>query len=242
VKKICNEFGTILHYDGSHVLGLIAGGEFSQPLAEGADILLGSTHKTFPGPQGAVVLSSNRDNNPKYFKKVQRAIFPGLVSNHHLWRLPPLAITLLEMREFGAHYAKQVIANAQALAKALDRESIPVLAKSLGYTQSHQVLVDVAEFGGGGTAAKQLEIANIICNKNLLSKDDINKAMENPSGLRLGTQEMTRWGLKEGDMKTVAHFFRQIIIDKESPEKIQKEVISFRSKFDTIQFSLDGNK
>lgn len=235
VKKICLETDTYLHYDGSHVLGLIAGGEFQQPLQEGADILMGSSHKSFPGPQGAIIACTNE----KAFKKIQRGIFPGTVSNHHLWRLPPLAVTLLEMKQFGKEYAKQVIINAQTLAKEMDKIGIPVLAKELGYTKSHQVLIDVSEFGGGAVAAKNLEAANIICNKNCLAKDDVNSAMDNPSGLRLGTQELTRMGLKETDMKTIAGFYRRIVVDKENPEKIKAEVTAYRQTFKKIAFSLD---
>ena len=242
IAKICAETNTIIHYDGSHVLGLIAGGEFQQPLQEGADILLGSSHKTFPGPQGAFIVAHNRllDKNPKAFTKIQKRIFPGLVSNHHLWRFPPLAISLLEMVKFGKEYAHQTIVNAQALAKYLDKEGICVMAKNLGYTKSHQVVVDVSEYGGGGVAAVNLEKANIICNKNTLIKDDVNTAMENPSGLRLGTQELTRWGMKEQDMKMIAELYCRIIINKEDPAQIKSEVLEFRKQFSNIHFSLDS--
>ena len=243
IAKICKETNTIIHYDGSHVLGLIAGGEFQQPLQEGADILLGSTHKTFPGPQGAIIVGSNSllQKNPKALKKIQKRIFPGLVSNHHLWRLPPLAVTLLEMKQYGKEYAQKTIENAQALGKYLDNLGIKVIAKEYGYTKSHQVVVDVKEYGGGGQAAINLENANIICNKNLLYQDDVSTALDNPSGLRIGTQELTRWGMDHDDMKSVAEFYARIIIDKESSDRIKKEITQFRqqSQFTKIQFSLD---
>jgi glycine hydroxymethyltransferase len=235
IAAVCKEAGTILHYDGSHVLGLIAGGEFQQPMAEGADVMIGSTHKTFPGPQGAIAVT----NNKKYFKKIQRAIFPGLVSNHHLWRLAPLAVTLLEMKKYGKVYAKQTISNAKALATALDKVGINVLAKKFGFTQSHQVVVDVSEYGGGSEAATNLELANIICNKNLLVQDDISVAFDSPSGLRLGTQELTRIGMKEADMKSVADFYGRIIINKEDPLKVKSEITAFRQQFPQIHYSLD---
>ncbi len=234
VAKICQDTGTIIHYDGSHVLGLIAGGEFSDPIKEGADIMMGSSHKTFPGPQGAILVT----NNEKLFKKVQRGIFPGLVSNHHLWRFPPLAITLLEMKKHGKAYAQQTIKNAKKLAESLDHLGFEVMAKKFGFTQSHQVVLDVSGHGGGYKAAVDLESANIICNKNLLYKDHVQN-MPEPSGLRLGTQEITRMGMKENDMKTIAEFYRRIVIDRESPEKIKQEVLEFRAKFDRVHYTLE---
>ncbi len=243
IAKICEETKTIIHYDGSHVLGLIAGENFQNPLKEGADILLGSTHKSFPGPQGAIIAGSNRilEKNPKAIKKIQNKIFPGLVSNHHLWRLPPLAVTLLEMKKYGIDYAHQTISNAKQLALELDKQGIKVIAKKFGYTKSHQIIVDVKEFGGGGQAALDLERANIICNKNVLYHDNVNQALENPSGLRIGTQEITRCGMLENDMKSIAEFYARIIVNKESPIKIKNEIVDFRKqeKFSTIQFSFD---
>ncbi len=241
IAKICQETQTILHYDASHVLGLIAGHEFQDPLKEGADCVIGSTHKTFPGPQGAIVLANNTllQKKEKGFRKIQQKIFPGVVSNHHLWRLPALAVTLLEMKEFGTTYAHQIVLNAQSLGKALDQRGIPVLAKKLGYTQSHQLILDVHAFGGGGVIAHRLEEANIICNKNTISGDDVNTALDNPSGLRIGTQELTRLGMKDRDMKNVADFFARIIINEEPSEHVKRDVLTFRRIFSDIHYSFD---
>jgi glycine hydroxymethyltransferase len=243
ISKICEDTNTIIHYDGSHVLGLIAGKHFQDPLQEGADLLLGSTHKTFPGPQGALIMgnSSLQRKNPKAKSKLERKIFPGLVSNHHLWRLPPLAVTLLEMQQFGQEYASQTIHNAQALGHYLDKEGISVIAKKFGYTKSHQLILDLSDFRGGGFAAKRLEDANIICNKNLLYKDDVSSALDNPSGIRIGTQEITRLGMKESDMQQIAHFIARLVITDEDSEKIKKEIVDFRQlpEFQRIMYSFD---
>ncbi len=240
IAEVCKDTNTIIHYDGSHVLGLIAGGEFQDPLTEGADILLGSTHKTFPGPQGALIMANDKslDKKKKMYKKIRNAIFPGLVSNHHLWRFPPLAIALLEMLKYGKEYAEQTIKNAKSLAQNLDSYGFEVLAKDLGYTKSHQVLVDVSSFGGGAIIAKKLENANIISNKNTLFKDDVKTALKNPSGLRLGTQELTRIGMKEKDMKEVAKFYKRLIIEKENVEQIKIAVTNFRKEFIGTKFSI----
>ncbi|MHA1916473.1 MAG: serine hydroxymethyltransferase [Promethearchaeota archaeon] len=234
IKEICEDIGTIIHYDGSHVLGLIAGGEFQNPLAEGADVLMGSTHKTFPGPQGAIICANDED----YFHNIERGIFPGTVSNHHLHRLPPLAIVCEEMQKYGRSYAQQIIKNAKAFAVALDGKGFEVLGKKLGYTESHQIVVDLSEFGKGLKNAELLEEADIITNKNLIHGDEVDFA-SNPSGLRLGVQEMTHFGMKEQEFKIVAEFFERVIIKSEPTDKIRSDVNELRSKFCDIKYSYD---
>ncbi|MFW9987111.1 MAG: serine hydroxymethyltransferase [Candidatus Odinarchaeota archaeon] len=234
IKEICKDIGTIIHYDGSHVFGLIAGGEFQDPLLEGADVLMGSTHKTFPGPQGAIICT----NNEALFHNIEKGIFPGTVSNHHLHRLPPLSIVCEELNRFGKDYAKQIIKNAKALATELDRNGFKVLGKNLGYTESHQIVVDLSEFGRGLKNAELLEKADIITNKNLIHGDEVDLASD-PSGIRLGVQEMTHMGMKEPDFKIIAEFFKRIIIDNENPDKIKREVNELRSKFLNIKYSFD---
>lgn len=231
LKEAADEVGAVLTYDASHVLGLIAGGQFQDPLREGVDVVGASTHKTFPGPQGGIVFSNKDD----FYKPISKTIFPGLVSNHHLHRLPAMIVTLAEMLEFGQAYAKQIIKNAQMLAQSLHELGFNVLAEKKGFTKSHQVLVDVSKNGGGDWAAKTLEKANIILNKNLLPYDDVNNA-QNPSGIRIGTPEMTHFGMKESEMKEIAQFIKRVVIDKESPEKVKKDVVQLRKQFLKVQF------
>jgi len=235
IKKICEDTKTIIHYDASHVLGLVAGGEFQDPLAEGADIVMGSTHKSFLGPQGAIVLT----NNEEHFHNAEKGIFPGTVSNHHLHRLPPLAIACEEMIRFGKDYAKQIIKNAQFFARELDKKGFKVLGKKLGYTKSHQIVVDLAQYGRGLKNALLLEQADVICNKNLIHGDELT-SMEDPSGIRLGVQEMTHFGMKENDFKTIAEFFERIIIKGESPARVKQEVNALRNKFLNVEYSYDS--
>ena len=144
LSKAAEDFGGHVVYDGSHVLGLIAGGAFQDPLAEGALVLMGSTHKTFPGPQGGIVLT----NSEEAIEKIENALFPGLTSNHHLHRVAALAIALAEMLEFGEAYAKTIIENSKELAKSLHDRGFKVLCPHKGYTESHQVVIDVADIGG----------------------------------------------------------------------------------------------
>lgn len=234
IAEAAHAVGAKLVYDAAHVLGLIVGKRWRNPLDHGADVLTASTHKTFPGPQGGII--ATRDES--LFKEIGRTVFPRFVSNHHLHRLPALAVTAVEMKYFGEAYANQVTRNAKALAEALASEGFKVLGEQLGYTKSHQVVIDVKELGGGDKAAKMLEEANIIVNKNLLPYDPPD-AIKNPSGLRLGVQEMTRWGMKEDDMREIAKFFRQVLIERVDPVKVREKVVEFRRSFTKVHYTFD---
>jgi len=231
IAEAVHSVGGKLVYDAAHVLGLIAGGAWENPLKHGADVITASTHKTFPGPQGGVILASNRE----VFKEIGKTIFPWFVSSHHLHRLPATAVTALEMLEFGRQYADQVIRNAKRLAETLAERGFTVLAEHMGYTMSHQVLLDVTKQGGGAKAALLLEEANIIVNKNLLPKDPP-EAVKDPSGLRIGVQEMTRFGMKEGEMEVIADLMERVLIKGEEPSKVREDVKRFRSNFTKVYY------
>ncbi|HVL87857.1 MAG TPA: serine hydroxymethyltransferase [Candidatus Thermoplasmatota archaeon] len=238
IAPVAREVGARVMYDGAHVLGLIAGGRFQDPLREGADVMTGSTHKTLPGPQGAVLLSNLDDSeeNAKLKKKLDSAVFPGVVSSHHLHHMAAKAVTFAEHLEFGRDYASQVVANAKALGQALHEEGVKVLCEHKGFTESHQVVVDVREHGGGKWAAEALERGNVITNMNMLPGDE--KPM-NPSGLRLGSQELTRIGLRPADMGDVARFVRQVVVDKVAPEKVRADVAEFRKGFRGVRYCFE---
>nr|WP_231845131.1 serine hydroxymethyltransferase [Methanocella paludicola] len=234
-REACDEVGASIVYDAAHVAGLIAGGEFQDPLKEGADVVTASTHKTFPGPQGGIILCKE-----KWAKDIDEAVFPGTVSNFHLHHKAGLAIALAEMKQFGKAYARQTVKNAQALAASMDDMGFSVLCKEQGYTKSHQVAVDVSKIGGGSVVAANLEKANVIANKNLFPWDNVN-GTDDPSGIRLGTQELTRLGMKEPEMKEVARVLKRVAIDKEKPEKVKKDVILLKSQYQTVQYCFDGD-
>jgi len=232
LAQVCSDRKIILLYDAAHVLGLIAGKQFHDPLKEGAMIVLGSTHKTFFGTQRGLVYSNMKE--PEWLA-VERGTFPGSTSNHHLDTLAVLAIAVFEFMEYGAEYAKQVVKNAKALGKALDKKGFKVEAKKFGFTESHQIAVDVKELGGGNDVAKILENNGIICNMNLLPFDPLGK-VTNPSGLRLGAQEMTRFGMKEKEMEMIAEFFKRCLVKN---EYVGDEVREFRRKYQVVHYSFD---
>jgi glycine hydroxymethyltransferase len=217
VRKLSDVAGGVCVYDGSHVLGLIAGGEFQDPLREGCPLLIGSTHKSLPGPQGGIILS----NNEEVFERVSGKVFPGVVDNIHLNRVAALAVSLMEMQEFGKQYAQAVVKNSRALAKALVSEGVKVKGGGLGYTKSHQVLLDY-EGGRLRPLSLRLEQANIIVDE----------------GGRLGTSELTRMGYGTGEMETVAELVAQIVLGKKPVDFVQKRVKGLVKQFQQPRFVL----
>ena len=232
-----HEVGAKVMYDGAHVLGLIAGGQFQDPLREGADVMTGSSHKTFPGPQGGLVLSNSSDE--KFHRKLNNSIFPGTCSSYHLHHVAGKAVALAEFEEFGTDYAKDIVANAKSLATALAAEGFDVLAEDRGYTASHQVLTRHGEIdsGAGRKAADLLEKSGIITNMNMLPGDT--KAMQ-PSGLRLGVPELTRVGMGTDEMKDVAIFFSRALLKNEDVSKIKSDVKSFKSNYQTVKYCFES--
>ena len=240
LREVCEEVGAFVAYDASHVLGLIAGGVFQDPFREGADFITSSSHKTFPGPQGGVILGS--PSNPrleKAVKKIQFAVFPLSASNTHLGRLPALGIAALEMKAFGADLAKQTVKNAQTAGEYLCENGVKVLCASKGFTESHQLAVDVQEFGGGKKVAQDLEDANIILNKNLLPYDDQSNR-DNPSGLRIGFQDVTRRGLGGGDIKHLCDLILSVIKEKRKPADVKQDVIAFKKESNAVKFGFQS--
>ena len=228
-----HEVGATVMYDGAHVLGLIAGGVFQDPLREGADVMTGSSHKTFPGPQGGFLISSSEDE--KFQKKLNNAVFPGTNSSYHLHHVAGKVVALAEFEEFGTKYAQDIVSNAKVLASSLAAEGFEVLAEERGYTASHQVLTRHGgiDSGAGRKAASILEDAGIITNMNMLPGDT--KAMS-PSGLRLGVQELTRHGMGVEEMEQVAECFRRVLIDGEEPRKVKETVNYIRSNFQDVRY------
>jgi len=224
--------GAAVIYDAAHVLGLIAGGRFQDPLGEGADVVTGSTHKTFFGSQRGVILSDMSD--PEW-RKIDKGAFPGSSSNHHLDTLVAMTVATYEMMEFGKEYSRQVISNAKALGRELFEAGFRVLAAEFEFTESHQIVVDVSEFGRGDETARILKDNNIICNMNLLPHEPLVDA-GNPSGIRIGVQEMTRFGMKEPEMHEIAVFFKKCLREGAF---IAEEVKEFRKGFQQVRYSFD---
>ncbi|UCD26446.1 MAG: hypothetical protein JSV75_06035 [Candidatus Bathyarchaeota archaeon] len=216
LAKAVHDVGAHVGYDGSHVLGLIAGGEFQDPLREGSQALFGSTHKSFFGPQGGIILADK-----EHGEAIKKRIHPEFVDNAHWNRIAALTLALAEMTTYGKEYARQVVQNAQALAKTLAEEGFPVACHQLGYTRSHQVLLNYGGYRKGGVVARKLEKSNIIVD----------------SGVRLGVCETTRRGMKEEEMQTIALFIKRVVVDGEDPNSVKADVIKFVEEFQEIEYS-----
>ncbi|KXA89972.1 serine hydroxymethyltransferase [candidate division MSBL1 archaeon SCGC-AAA259I09] len=237
LADVAKEHGARVAYDGAHVAGLIGGKRFQNPLEEGAEVMDLSTHKTLPGPQHGMVLTAAEDLK----QVVDNAIFPGLVSNHHLHAVAGVAISLAECLEFGEEYADQIIKNAKVLGKELYDHGLNVLGSENGFTSSHVILIDVTDHGLGGDFERKLEEANIILNRNLLPWDvREDRHYDNPGGIRIGVSEVTRLGMKEDEMSSIADFIYRIIVEDEDPEKVKKEVVDFSQNYSNVHYSFDS--
>ena len=225
-----------INYDAAHVAGLIAGGEFQDPLREGTDTMTMSTHKTLFGPQGGLVLGFERHAEP-----IKKAMFPGLTSSHHIHHMAGKAVAFAEALEFGKEYASQTIKNAKALAAELNNVGFKVLGEKNGYTKSHQTVVNVLDYGDGGKIEADLEKANIIVNRQLIPGDlKAKRHYMHPGGIRLGTSEITRLGMKEPEMKEIASMIKDVVIDKKNSDEIKVRVSQFRKEFQKTQYCFDN--
>jgi glycine hydroxymethyltransferase len=215
---IARENGATVGFDGSHVMGLIVGEKFQDPLREGAQALFGSTHKTFFGPQGGIILA-----NKEFGEIIKAKIYPAFVDNAHWNRIAALTLALAEMKNFGKVYAEQVIRNSQTLAKALHDYEFPVVCQHLGFTQSHQVILDYGGYEQGRVFAERLQHANIIVD----------------CVVRVGTCEITRRGMKIDEMLKIAELIKRATIDTEPREKIKKDVAKLCSEFQKVEYCFD---
>jgi glycine hydroxymethyltransferase len=227
---VCKAKGIPVLYDAAHVFGLIVGDQFQDPWRQGATWVTASTHKTFPGPQRGVIVSDlDEEDATKYWPAADRGVFPGSSSNHHLHTLPALLVAIREMQLHGTTYASQIVANAQALGAALEAEGIAVEAREFGYTRSHQIAVNVSNYGGGVAVAQRLEACDIIVNYNLLPRDTDARS---PSGLRIGVQEMTRYGMNEPEMHRLAELMAACIKGTD----VKTDVNRLRAHFENLQY------
>ena len=233
IRAMVDELGlaTILMYDMAHVLGL-AGPHFQEPFAEGADLVTGSTHKTFFGTQRGIVAANVvlEDETWALWQAIQRRSFPGSVSNHHLGTLLGLLMAAYEMNAYKEPYQRQVLANAKALAAALHDAGLDVAGDaSMGFTETHQVIVQVG-YARGPEIARRLEDNNIIVNYQAGPTEE---GFTASGALRMGVAEMTRFGMREADMQEVAQLIHDVVAKQ---RRVKDAVMALRQKFQTMHF------
>ena len=231
MSEIVAEWDGRVFFDGAHQLGLIAGGQFQDPLGEGAAVLTGSAGKTFSGPQSGVMVW----NDPELTERLGSAVFPQLAATHQVNRVSALAAAAAEMIEFGHEYMAQIVANAQTLGAALQGRGIPMLGAHKGFTRTHQVIADVRGFGGGLGAAQKLAEANIITNKNLIPSDRA-EDWDRPGGLRIGTTEVTRLGMGADEMELVADLMAAVLVEGRDPAEVKRRAIEMRAGFQEVRY------
>jgi aminomethyltransferase len=222
---------TIILYDMAHVLGLV-GPSFQEPFDEGADLVTGSTHKTFFGTQRGVIAGNWREEEKRYalWESVENRTFPGSVSNHHLGTLLGLLAATYEMNSFRDPYQQAVIRNAKAFARALRDTGLQVAGDpAISFTETHQVIVKV-EYAKAVEAARRLEKNHIICNYQAAPDEE---GFTAAGALRLGVQEMTRFGMAPEDFRTLAQYLHDVVVDGRS---IREEVTAFRKRFLTMRY------
>ncbi|MEO8452671.1 MAG: aminotransferase class I/II-fold pyridoxal phosphate-dependent enzyme [Gemmatimonadota bacterium] len=229
LRQIANEVGAKIIYDAAHLALLIAGGVFQQPLDEGADILTLSTHKSFGGPVGGITLT----NDAELAEKMLRRTLPGFIQTRDANKLVASAYSFAEVAEFGPAYATQIVQNAKAFGEALDRaEGFKVLARDKGYTETHQVIVNVRDIGVPKVVDLCLQSNILIQGARLLGDQT------DPSGLRLSVAELTRLGMKQAQMPAVARFIRRAV-NAEDPARLGAEVEHFLEPYQKVHYAFD---
>jgi glycine hydroxymethyltransferase len=230
VRTIADSVGAYVVFDAAHVAGLVAGGVFPQPLAEGAHVMTCSTYESFGGPPGSLLLT----DSPDLAERLDHLAYPGLTTNFDLSRTAALVIAATDLLEQGRAYGAACIANAQALARELAGRGLPVRqVAGRGHTSSHQVAVEAALYGGGMAAARRLERANILASGIGLPSPPLTGDF---NGLRLGTQEVTRWGMRPHDMATVARLLAHVLVDAHDASHVRADVVAFRLGFQQLHF------
>jgi glycine hydroxymethyltransferase len=228
IRSIADATGAKVLFDAAHQCGLIAGGAWKNPLHHGAHVMTMSTYKSLGGPAGGLVLT----NEPDVAHRLDAIAFPGMTANFDAAKSAALAISLLDWRDYGAAYAASMIEAAQALAIALLSEGIPVFRPQGVATTSHQFAIEAARYGGGQAASRRLRAANILaCGIGLpiaAVADDVN-------GLRFGTPEIVRRGMRPGDMPTLAKLIARAL-QTNNPETVALEVTNFRKSFNGLSF------
>jgi glycine/serine hydroxymethyltransferase len=216
----------IIIYDASHTMGLIMGQQFQAPLKEGANVICANTHKTLPGPQKGMI--AFRDE--AFGTKANDIINDSLYSSPHTASMIALSTTILEMKEFGQDFAKQVIANSNALGEALAKRGYDVRKANTGrWSENHQVHVLTEKVGNYADLWKKLYRSNI--NVNFDSPD----VFKQGAFIRLGTQEITRRGMKEAQMEQIAEFLQRGL----SGYEFANEVSGFVDQYRAVHYSFD---
>jgi len=209
-RAIADEVGAWLLADISHITGLVVAREHPSPVPH-VDVIMSTTHKTFRGPRGAMIMATERGlkRDPKLGHKIDSAIIPGLQGGPHNATTAGIAIAAAEaMKPEFRVYGQQVMKNAQALAAALQAEGLKLVGDG---TENHLMLIDLTPqgFGLGTQVAFAMDVAGMYANRNSIPHEPCSPFY--PSGVRLGTPLVTTRGMKAAEMKQIAHWIAQVV-------------------------------
>ncbi|MGI9391652.1 MAG: serine hydroxymethyltransferase [Boseongicola sp.] len=228
IREIADGIDAKVLFDAAHQCGIIAGKVWRNPLAEGAHLMTMSTYKSLGGPAGGLIVT----NEAEIAKRLDAIAFPGMTANFDAAKSAALAVTLLDWRDFGRVYAAEMIRLSVALARALENSGVPVFSTADGHTSSHQFAIEAAPFGGGQTASKKLRKAGFLaCGIGL----PITEVEGDMNGLRIGTPELVRWGMTEGDAERLAGLIARALASND-PSSLLSEVSAWRQEFNRLHY------
>lgn len=229
VRAIADEIGAVVLFDAAHLSGLIAGHAWQQPLEEGAHMIAMSTYKSLGGPAGGLLVTNDAD----LARRLDAIAYPGITANFDASKSAALAMSLFDWQVHGKAYAAEMVASAHALATTLAEAGLPVYARDRGITTSHQFAIEAAAFGGGQRAAQLLRRANLLTSGIGLPvapvEGDVN-------GLRLGTPELVRWGMRTADMPELGALVADTLLERRVHEAVAVDVRAMRSRFTSVHY------
>jgi glycine hydroxymethyltransferase len=232
VRAIADEVGAKVLFDAAHLCGMIAGKVWPQPLVEGAHLMTFSTYKSLGGPAGGLIVT----NDDEIAQKLDAIAYPGLTANFDAAKTAALGITLQDWKSVGRDYAQMMVQTSQALAQHLQNLGVNIFAADKGFTTSHQFAILAAPYGGGQTAARRMgESGLLACGIGL----PIEQVEGDLNGLRIGTPEIVRIGMKVAHMQDLAGFIARSLDSSVEPKSIQREITEWRKQFSGVHYTVD---
>lgn len=228
IRAIADSVGAKVLFDAAHQCGMIAGGSFPNPLAQGAHLMTMSTYKSLGGPASGLIVT----NDAEIAKRLDQIAYPGMTANFDAAKSASLALTMLDWRDHGKGYAAAMVALAQTLAASLQDRGIAVFGAENGFTQSHQFAVLAAPYGGGQTASKTLRKAGFLaCGIGL----PVAAVAGDLNGLRIGTPELVRRGVTPADAPALAALIAEAL-QSNDPQTIAPRTAALRARFQGLHF------
>jgi glycine hydroxymethyltransferase len=230
VREIADEVGAKVLFDAAHLCGLIAGKAWQQPLEEGAHMITFSTYKSLGGPAGGAVVT----NDAELAERIDKIAFPGMTANFDAGKAAALAVTMLDWKVAGRAYAAAMVETAARLAEELATTGLPVFTGADGATRSHQFAIRARQWGGGQHAARRLRKANLLASGIGLPEASVEGDV---NGLRMGTPELVRLGMKPQDMTDLAGLIARGLDVDVDVSTVAPEVTAWRKQFSGVHYT-----